>query len=120
MLAVSGASDYYCHMARRILAIACIVMTGLAVTSTHAQQEFRPGIDCQCRGPQGQMYDLEERTCLRSDAGHRLATCVMNQNVTSWQFSEESCDVSRRNDLPRPAHDRPPQTIVANVKPSGN
>ncbi len=88
-------------MARCLLVIACLLVSGLADQSARAQQEFRPGIDCQCRGPQGQMFDLKEKTCLRSDAGNRIATCVMNQNVTSWQFSDESCDVSLRQDRPK-------------------
>lgn len=73
----------------------------LPTDQANAQQEFRPGIDCHCRGPGGKDYDLKQRVCLRGPQGDRMATCVLNQNVTSWQFSDEPCDVSwRRADEP--------------------
>ena len=68
-----------------------------AISFAAAQQEFRPGIDCQCRGPSGRFYELQERACLRGPDGDRLATCVMNQNVTSWQFTNEPCTYSQHN-----------------------
>ena len=72
-----------------------------------------PGLECHCRGPTGHMHELEERLCLRGPEGNRIATCVMNQNVTSWQFSGEACVTS---DIP--ARSRITATLALLAQPA--
>lgn len=93
-------------MAWRALVMGTIaVLAGLAaVPQTAASQEvFHPGIDCYCRGPGGQNYPLKARVCLRGAQGDRIATCVMSSNVTSWEFSDEPCEVSALEPAADPA-----------------
>lgn len=52
-------------------------------------------IDCRCRA-HGRTYELGARVCLPTPAGHRVAECRMEQNVTSWRFGREDCSVSAR------------------------
>lgn len=49
-----------------------------------------PYSECFCRA-KGRFFPVGESVCLRHAEGPRLATCGMEQNVTSWRFSEESC-----------------------------
>jgi hypothetical protein len=50
-------------------------------------------IDCRCRA-NGRTYELGTRICLPTPAGHRVAECRMEQNVTSWRFAQEDCSLS--------------------------
>jgi hypothetical protein len=74
-----------------------ILSLGLAVclvaTAASAQQGHHDKADCSCRAP-GKRVLLGDTACLATAEGHRLATCVMNQNVTSWAISKEGCAVS--------------------------
>lgn len=51
--------------------------------------------DCTCRA-QGRDYYHDQRICLSTPSGPRLATCGMDQNVASWIFSNQPCAVSTR------------------------
>jgi hypothetical protein len=78
-----------------------ILSLGLAVclvaTAATAQQGHHDKADCSCRAP-GKRVLLGDTVCLATAEGHRLATCVMNQNVTSWAISKEGCVVSSLED----------------------
>jgi hypothetical protein len=59
-----------------------------------AQELGPPGArKCTCRA-NGRSYELGERVCLEGPAGYRVAECRMAENVTSWVFGSEECDVS--------------------------
>jgi len=49
--------------------------------------------DCTCRA-QGRDYHHDQRICLMTPSGPRMAICGMDQNVASWIFSSEPCAVS--------------------------
>lgn len=51
--------------------------------------------DCTCRA-QGRDYHHDQRICLSTPSGPRLAICGMDQNVASWIFSTEPCAFSAR------------------------
>ena len=57
--------------------------------------------DCTCRNF-GADLPLGARLCITTPQGRRLATCVREQNVTSWRTEDDSCgDVSQLS-APRP------------------
>jgi hypothetical protein len=69
-------------------------LTGCLVTTAALAQQGRHDMaDCSCRAP-GKRVPLGDTACLATAEGPRLATCVMNQNVTSWAISKEGCVVS--------------------------
>lgn len=45
---------------------------------------------CTCRF-KGEHLPLGSRRCLQTPQGARTAECVTNQNITSWQPSDEPC-----------------------------
>ena len=47
-----------------------------------------------CRAPGGLRVELGGTTCLSTPAGPRLARCVMDVNILSWQVLDEPCVVS--------------------------
>ena len=49
---------------------------------------------CTCRAPGGRRVELGGTLCLSTPAGPRLARCVMDVNILSWQFLDEPCVVS--------------------------
>ena len=49
--------------------------------------------DCTCRAA-GRDYHHDQRVCLTTPSGPRLAICGMDQNVASWIFSSEPCAIS--------------------------
>lgn len=54
--------------------------------------------ECTCRAA-GMDRKLGETVCLATPSGPRLATCVMELNLTSWRLSDVPCassDMSRR------------------------
>jgi hypothetical protein len=58
-----------------------------------AQEPGSPSMrKCTCRA-NGRSYELGERICLMSPSGWRVAECRMAQNVTSWEFGTEECNV---------------------------
>jgi hypothetical protein len=63
-------------------------------------------IDCRCRA-NGQTYELGAKVCLSTPAGHRLAECRMEQNVTSWRFAQEDCSVTARLGRPEAGRSTP-------------
>ena len=55
--------------------------------------------DCTCRNF-GADLPLGARLCITTPRGRRLATCVREQNVTSWRTEDDSCgDVSQLSAL---------------------
>ena len=55
--------------------------------------------DCTCRNF-GADLPLGARLCITTPRGRRLATCVREQNVTSWRTDDDSCgDVSQLSTL---------------------
>ena len=61
-----------------------------AVEFHHGEAPFVPVHHCTCR-IDGQEVDLGERRCLKTADGPRSAVCTMEQNVTSWKPSGETC-----------------------------
>ena len=51
----------------------------------------RPLPDCTCRNF-GADAPLGTRLCIQTPQGQRVAVCVRNQNVTSWQPGDERCE----------------------------
>lgn len=49
-----------------------------------------PYSECYCRA-KDRLFAVGESVCLAAPAGPRQATCAMDQNVTSWRFSETAC-----------------------------
>jgi hypothetical protein len=83
----------------RPLVAATLLALGAAAPAAAANFGHQPphGIvperDCTCRA-NGRSYRMGERVCLRTpDGALRTAECRMVQNVTSWAFSQEACDV---------------------------
>lgn len=48
---------------------------------------------CTCRTATGD-HPLGAELCLNAPAGPRKARCQMNQNITSWSFTDEGCNIS--------------------------
>lgn len=48
---------------------------------------------CSCRA-EGGVFEIGERTCLRTAAGLRLAQCGMALNNTTWRFTDQPCPES--------------------------
>jgi hypothetical protein len=48
-----------------------------------------PTQTCECRA-KGKAYQQDEQICLNG----RIATCSMEQNVTSWRMTERLCPLS--------------------------
>jgi hypothetical protein len=78
--------------------LACLFM-GLATTGLMSMERTarswpsqsgpstRPALPpCQCRADMA-VYELGATTCING----RLATCVLDQNVTNWRPGDESC-----------------------------
>ena len=78
--------------------LALLLCPGVTVVAAHdanAPPPF-PGwhdIKCACLA-NGRSYVLGERVCLKTPSGFRVAECRMSQNVMSWAFQPEACDVS--------------------------
>lgn len=49
--------------------------------------------DCTCRFA-GEDFALGTIACIQTNEGPKLARCDMSQNVTSWTFSRDGCEVS--------------------------
>ena len=49
-----------------------------------------PFSECYCRA-KGRLFAVGETACLSAVQGPRQATCGMDQNVTSWRFSDAAC-----------------------------
>lgn len=49
-----------------------------------------PYSECYCRA-KDRRFAVGETVCLAAPSGPRQATCGMEQNVTSWRFSETAC-----------------------------
>ncbi len=45
---------------------------------------------CTCRA-EGREFDMGASICLQTPEGRRIATCEMDQNVTSWRPTERRC-----------------------------
>jgi hypothetical protein len=78
----------------RVHAIAAVAacLAGALVVTTRAAEAEEPA--CTCRGPGGARVELGGTSCLPSPTGPRLARCVMDVNILSWQFLETPCVVS--------------------------
>ena len=57
--------------------------------------------DCTCRNF-GADLPLGARLCITTPQGRRLATCVREQNVTSWRTEDDSCGEVSQLSAPRP------------------
>jgi hypothetical protein len=55
------------------------------VTKTQTQATQSPK-ECECRA-KGQLFSIGEKTCLNG----MIAICEMNQNVTNWRSTRNSC-----------------------------
>ncbi len=78
-------------------AVACAVLA-LAPAEAGAQSR-RPPVrvgaetafsECYCRAG-GKRYEVGEQACIRTPGVARLASCRMEQNVTSWRMTETPC-----------------------------
>jgi hypothetical protein len=49
---------------------------------------------CSCRAPAGKRVELGGTACLPTPTGPRLARCVMDVNILSWQILDTPCVVS--------------------------
>jgi len=70
------------------MAKAVLVLT-LLLAATSALADDDPA--CTCRAP-GRRVHVGDTLCLNTPDGPRRATCTMNENVTSWSFSNEGCE----------------------------
>ena len=81
--------------------LCALLLAGLTPTAAravefhHPQGPF-PAHDCTC-GFDGADVPPGERRCIRTAQGSRTATCVMEQNVTSWRRSGEDCPQAPRS-----------------------
>lgn len=78
----------------RVHAIAAVVacLAGALVVTTRAAEAEEPA--CTCRGPGGKRVELGATLCLSTPTGPRLARCVMDVNILSWQVLDAPCVVS--------------------------
>ena len=78
----------------RVFAIAAFGagLAGALLVTTQAARAEEPA--CTCRGPGGARVELGGTSCLPSSTGPRLARCVMDVNILSWQILETPCVVS--------------------------
>lgn len=103
-----------------VLFLALAAASPAFVRSAHAQSAHAPSVhakstqaqsvlggalpDCECRSARGPAR-IGERLCLATPEGWRVAVCAMDQNVTSWRPTPDSCaPVSRAMSL----RQRPP------------
>lgn len=88
---------------RARLVILAFVVAGPALAQpadAPRRAPFTPGPpvtlpDCTCRAD-GRDWRVGEQVCLRTGTGERIATCAMDQNVTTWRVSDVPCASSRR------------------------
>lgn len=66
---------------------------GSATTSLAQQSSLPP---CTCRAA-GRVFEMGETTCLDTPSGPRLAVCAMDQNVSSWRATTNSCPSANRS-----------------------
>lgn len=52
--------------------------------------------DCICLN-RGAEIQEGQTSCIKTDAGNRLAVCEKNLNVTSWKFLGEECPVASKD-----------------------
>jgi hypothetical protein len=91
---IAAAPDRVHHRCMaRILDIA-IVAVGLIGTTLLGASAAGAADTCTCRAPGGLRVELGGTTCLSTPTGPRLARCVMDVNILSWQFLEAPCVVS--------------------------
>jgi hypothetical protein len=63
--------------------------------------------DCTCLSSDGAVKE-GETACLKTADGPRLARCGKSQNVTSWFFTDERCEVKTSfSVLPKGPHQSP-------------
>ena len=95
-----------------VVVIGCLIgatVTGVPVSAADI---------CTCRAP-GRRVELGGTTCLQTPRGPRLARCVVDVNIMSWQILDVPCAISFLPDrthpgtttarlVPPPAADPPP------------
>ena len=86
-----------------VAAVFCLTVATVADASPAA------AIDCTCRAP-GRRVELGATACLPTPNGPRLARCVMDVNITSWQNLDLPCPVSS---APEPAPTRRTASLAA-------
>jgi hypothetical protein len=62
-----------------------VIVKGIRVSADPSQS-------CECRA-KGKAFQQDEQICLNG----RIATCTMDQNVTSWRMSERLCPEAKLN-----------------------
>lgn len=94
----------------RVFAIAAFGagLAGALLVTTQAARAEEPV--CTCRGPGGARVELGGTSCLPSPTGPRLARCVMDVNILSWQILDAPCPVSLGS--PSPAWRRLAATVT--------
>ena len=81
---------------RKGVAVICWTVLFMLATLGLAVAQSAPVLpECTCRAF-GQMYKLGEQVCLATPTGYRMASCEMSQNMTNWNFSNQTCNVSLR------------------------
>jgi len=71
-----------------------ILGLSLAAAALSGATPARADAACTCRGPAGKRIELGGTMCLATPAGPRLARCVMDVNILSWQTLDAPCVVS--------------------------
>jgi hypothetical protein len=70
-----------------VVVIGCLIgAAGTAVPASAADI-------CTCRAP-GKRVELGGTTCLQTPRGPRLARCVVDVNIMSWQILDTPCPIS--------------------------
>ena len=73
-----------------------------ALGSSEAVESAAPQLpECTCRNFEKDV-PLGARLCILTPQGRRMATCVREQNVTSWQVDAESCADLSQLSAPEP------------------
>ncbi len=88
----------YPYRARLAALVAALALLATAPPVSAERLRVRIGTDsafseCYCRAD-GRRFAAGERTCLRAGGAPRLASCQMDQNVTSWRLTGEPCPES--------------------------
>jgi hypothetical protein len=79
------------------VAVGCLIGAVVTVAPSSAADV------CTCRAP-GKRVELGGTTCLQTPQGPRLARCVVDVNIMSWQILDIPCPVSEAPHFSRPSH----------------
>lgn len=79
---------------------ACSVALGCLIGTATALAPAAAADVCTCRAP-GKRVELGGTTCLQTPKGPRLARCVVDVNVMSWQILDVPCPIALRRPTDR-------------------